>query len=48
MQKLITWIDIAVPCYGDYPIPSDNYYRKSLAARSCYTDRCTVFHLLGT
>jgi len=28
MRKLIAWIDIAVPCYGDYPIPGDNYYRK--------------------
>lgn len=28
MQKLITWIDIAVPCYGEYPFAKDNYYRK--------------------
>ncbi len=28
MRKLATWIDIGVPCLGDYPVPKDNYYRK--------------------
>lgn len=28
MARLITWIDVGVPCFSDYPIPSDNYFRK--------------------
>ena len=28
LQRLITWIDIGIPLYGDYPVPQDNYYRK--------------------
>ncbi len=28
MNKLITWIDLSVPCLGDYAVPKDNYYFK--------------------
>ena len=28
MQKLIAWIDIAIPCHGDYPVSQDNYYSQ--------------------
>jgi len=28
MERLIVWIDVGVPCFGDYPIPQDNYFRK--------------------
>ena len=28
MRKLIVWIDIGIPCFGEYPVPTNNYYRK--------------------
>jgi hypothetical protein len=28
LERLITWIDLAVPCLGDYSIPQDNYFRE--------------------